>query len=112
MGGFLLKSEPLESDVLTNVMHALERHPKVAFVHRMNTGAARLKGFYVRFGFKGSPDIHGVLKGGRALYCETKRPSTNLDPDQVIFRDKAIQAGAMYFIARRIEDVFDALEPL
>lgn len=108
---FKLKpSEPLESDVLADVMHVLEWHPKVAIVYRMNTGAIKRGSRYIRFGFKGSPDIHGVLKGGRALYCETKRPSTDLDEDQIKFRDKALAAGACWFVARRIDDVLQALE--
>ena len=38
-------------------------------------------------GFKGLPDIGGVLPGGRAFFCEVKRPGKRPTPHQV---------GAMY----------------
>jgi len=111
----LTQPEPLESQVLRNVLHALSHHPLVARCWRMNTGGAYLAGKgggqqFVRFGFPGSPDIYGFLKDGRALYVEVKRPSGRVSPEQKAFLEAAAHHGCMAFVARGIDDVMTALE--
>jgi hypothetical protein len=111
----LTRPEPKESQVQSAVLRALELHPAVAKVWRVNTGAGKLlnaKGTsrFIRFGFPGCPDIHGFMKDGRAIYCEVKRPSGEVDERQAAFIDAAKRAGCVAFIARRVDDVFQALE--
>jgi len=110
----LTRPEPLESQVLRAVLHALSVHPKVARAWRNNTGSGHLKrgdgaSQYIRFGFKGSPDIHGFMCDGRALYVECKRPITDVSPEQRLFLDEARRYGCVAFVARSVDDVFSAL---
>ncbi|MDE2022406.1 MAG: VRR-NUC domain-containing protein, partial [Patescibacteria group bacterium] len=102
---------PLERDVLAAVLAALRLHPKVALAYRMNTGGMQdAHGNHVRFGFPGSPDIHGMLKNGRALYVECKRRDTKPTPDQQAFLDRVNRHGGLAFVARSIDDVLLALD--
>lgn len=112
----LKRPEPKESDVQRAVLHALALHPAVAHAHRMNTGVFRPQrrdgstGF-VRAGFKGCPDVVGMLKGGRALYVEVKRPSGKTTDDQEQFLAQATRDGAVAFVARSADDVYRVLDP-
>jgi hypothetical protein len=63
----------------------------------------------MRFGFKGCPDIHGMLRGGRALYIEVKRPSGKATPEQAEFLARAVEHGGCAFVARSIDDVTKGL---
>ena len=56
-----------EAAALVEVLKALNTHPTVAWCERMNSGAARIGARFVRFGFKGCPDVLGQLKDGRLL---------------------------------------------
>lgn len=114
----LTPTEPTEAVVLAAVLRYLQCHPKVAWVARMNTGAGMFAhgkaapSRFTRFGFKGSPDIHGMLKGGRALYVEVKRPSkrNNVSPEQASFLERASKHGGLAFIACSIDDVREVLD--
>jgi hypothetical protein len=113
---FRLKApEPKENDVLTSVLQALLYHPQVADAYRMNTGAGKLlfadgtSSRFIRFGKKGSPDIHGYLVDGRALFVETKRPSGRKRKEQIEWIERARRHGCAAFFARRIEDVKEQL---
>jgi hypothetical protein len=93
------------------VLTALLYHPRVADAYRMNTGAGKLlfadgtTSRFIRFGKKGSPDIHGYLKDGRALFVETKRPSGRKRKEQVEWINRASRHGCVAFFARSIDDV-------
>lgn len=111
----LKRPEPTEAQVLAAVKGALSVHKSVAWFERMNSGAGRLdrgnghSGQFMRFGFKGCPDIIGQLKDGRALFVEVKRPSGKPTPEQQVFLDMASDNGACAFVARSADDVFTAI---
>jgi hypothetical protein len=101
----LTRSEPKESQVLKTVLRALELHPAVAKVWRMNTGAGKLvrasgASQWINFGFSGSPDIYGYTKSGKAIFCEVKRPSGVVTPEQQAFIQEAQKHGCVAFVAR------------
>jgi hypothetical protein len=103
-----------EAQVLASVLAALSRHPTVARCWRQNTGSGKLvRGSgvsqYIRFGFKGQPDIGGFMKDGRALYVECKAVGGRLTPEQAAFLEAASAAGCVAFVARNIDDVWEAL---
>lgn len=50
-----------------------------------------------------------MLKGGRALYVEVKRPSGKTTPEQAAFLQSAAKDGALAFVARSADDVYLAL---
>lgn len=110
----LTRPEPKEADIQSAILRALKAHPAVAFFFRMNTGAMAVgegkSRRFVRFGPKGSPDIHGYLKDGRALYIECKTRTGRVSPEQQEFHDRARQAGAVAIIARSVSDVWDVLD--
>ena len=87
-----------ESQVMDAVQRILATHPKVALHWRQNTGAAKLKGFYVKFSFKGAADWLGMLEGGRFLAVECKGTGGKASPDQVAFLDNVRKAGGLALI--------------
>jgi hypothetical protein len=110
----LTRPEPREADVLSAILRTLGIHPAVVWYARMNTGSGKLThangvSQWIRFGFPGCPDILGQLKDGRLLGIEVKRPSGVVRPEQQAFINKATAGGAVVFIARSVDDVWDAL---
>lgn len=61
-----------EAAALHEVLKALHAHPAVAWAERMNSGAVRVGGRFIRFGWPGCPDLLGQLKDGRLLGVEVK----------------------------------------
>jgi hypothetical protein len=55
------KNTKPEAGALREVLQALNAHPDVAWVERMNSGAAKIGNRFVRFGWKGCPDVLGQL---------------------------------------------------
>ena len=102
---------PTEAQVLRAVMQRLERHPAVARAWRQNSGAGMLTrrsgaaSQWIRFGFKGQPDVCGYLNDGRALFVEVKKPSGEVTPEQAEFLQSARSAGCVAFVARSVDDV-------
>lgn len=101
-----------EAAALCEVLKALRAHPAVSWCERMNSGAARVGGRFVRFGFVGCPDVLGMLRDGRLLGVEVKAPKGKLRPEQAIFLERINDAGGVGFVARDCRDVMQALGPL
>jgi hypothetical protein len=106
--------EPKEADVLRAVLTLLAMHPRVAWAHRMNTGAGKVvrRGSvsqFMRWGFPGCPDVLGQLTDGRVLAVETKRPSGELTPEQAAFLERVRSNGGVAVVARSVDDVMGAL---
>lgn len=95
-----------ESDVLAGCLELLTRHQKVAFAFRMNVGAARTlvladgvtRERFIRFGFPGCSDIIGMLKDGRFLAVECKRPGEKPTDTQQAFLDVVNTAGVAWWV--------------
>lgn len=98
-----------EAAALAEVLTALRAHPAVAWAERMNTGAALVQGRFIRFGFKGCPDVLGQLKGGRLLGVEVKAQAGRLRPEQALFLARIRAAGGVAFVARDCRDVLREL---
>ncbi|SDY38168.1 VRR-NUC domain-containing protein [Nitrosomonas halophila] len=103
------RNRKLESGALVEVTKALETHASVAWVRRMNTGAAKIGGRFVRFGWPGCPDLIGQLTDGRFLGVEVKGPDGRLRTDQKIFIGIIASHGGVAFVARNCSDVFENL---
>lgn len=117
MKPFRLKHpEPKEADVLRAVLTFLSMHPRVAWAHRMQSGAGKLvrgKGAsqFLRFGWPGASDIVGQLKGtGQFLAVECKRPSGTTTPEQEAFLARVRDSGGVAVVARSVDDVIEALK--
>ena len=104
------KSKPLEADSLREVMQALKTHELLAWWERQNTGAAKVGGRFIKYGWIGCSDILGQLKDGRLLAVECKRPKGGkLSSDQLHFLDMVRNHGGVAFVATNLHDVLDNL---
>jgi hypothetical protein len=98
-----------EAAALVEVLKALKTHPGVAWCERMNSGGARIGARFVRFGFKGCPDVLGQLREGRLLGVEVKAKAGRLRPDQSAVLERIRGAGGVAFVAHDCRDVFREL---
>ena len=98
-----------EAAALVEVLKALNTHLAVALCERINSGAARMGARFVRFGFKGCPDVLGQLRDGRLLGVEVKAKAGRLRPEQAIFLERIRGAGGVAFVARDLRDVLREL---
>ena len=105
------KGKP-EAAALVEVLATLRNHPAVAWVERQNSGAIRVGGRFVRFGWRGCSDVLGQLTDGRLLACEVKARSGRLQPEQADFLDRVRRFGGVGIVARNANDVIAALGPL
>ncbi len=104
------KNDRPEAAALREVLQALTAHSAVAWCERMNSGAARIGSRFVRFGWKGCPDVLGQLKDGRLLGVEVKAAKGRLRPEQSAFLDRIRCAGGVAFVARDCRDVMRELD--
>ena len=103
------RNDHKEAAALVEVLKALRTHTAVAWCERMNSGAARMGARFVRFGFKGCPDVLGQLNDGRLLGVEVKGPTGRLRPEQSVFLERIRFAGGVAFVARDLRDVLREL---
>lgn len=74
-----------------------------SFLWSNNTGATKKRGFYMRFGYPGSPDIIGCING-RFCGFEIKVGKDKWRDDQKLFCDRIKKAGGLYFLVKSIEE--------
>ena len=98
-----------EAAALVEVLKAVRAHPLVEWCERMNSGAAKVGGRFIRFGWPGCPDVLGQLKDGRLLGVEVKSHTGRLRPEQTIFLERIRGAGGVAFVARDLRDVLREL---
>ena len=101
-----------EAAALVEVLKAVRAHPVVAWAERQNSGAAKVGGRFIRFGWPGCPDVLGQLKDGRLLGVEVKAAKGRASPEQVAFLERIRGAGGVAFIAHSLRDVVRELGPL
>lgn len=99
-----------EAAALVEVLTTLRAHSTVAWAERMNSGAAKIAGRFIRFGWAGCPDVLGQLKDGRLLGVEVKAGNGRLRPEQSIFLERIRDAGGVAFVARDCRDVLRELD--
>lgn len=99
-----------EAIVLSSVLHYLRARRGVAWIMRMNTGAMKLDGRFMRFGVKGCSDIIGQMQDGRFLAIECKSAEGRCTREQQAFLDRVKRHGGIAGVARSIDDVDDILE--
>ena len=101
-----------EAFALVEVLTAQSTHLAVAWYENMNGGAAHMGARFVRFGFKGCPDVLGQLRDGRLLGVEVKAKTGRLRPEQAVFLERIRGAGGVAFVARDLRDVLRELGTL
>jgi len=101
-----------EAQVQFQILSLWGAHPRLR-IARMNTGAAVLKGRFVRFGVPGTADIVGLIAPtGRMLQIECKAARGKQRDAQLVMQRVVTAMGGLYIVARRIEDVDEALAAL
>lgn len=81
------------------------------FCWRNNSGAYRAGARFVRFGYVGSADILGVVRG-RFLAVECKAGKNVQSDSQLEFQAAVERCGGVYVLAYSVEDVAVALSRL
>ena len=104
------KNSRPEAAALLEVLKALRAHPAVAWAERMNSGAAKVGGRFIRFGWPGCPDVLGQMKDGRLLGVEVKSQTGRLRPEQAVFLERIRAAAGVAFVARDCRDVLRELQ--
>lgn len=101
-----------ESAVQKLILSGLRIHPKVAWVGRYNSGGMYgSRDQYVQFNnVAGQSDLMGMLKGGRLLAIEVKRPGGVATEAQQRFLDRINAGGGIGIVATGWDDVARALE--
>ena len=99
-----------EAAALVEVLKAVRAHPLVEWCERMSSGAAKVGGRFIRFGWPGCPDVLGQMKDGRLLGVEVKAKAGKLRPEQAVFLERIRGAGGVALVARDCRDVFDNLK--
>ena len=99
-----------EAAALLEVLKAVRAHSLVAWAERQNSGAAKVGGRFIRFGWPGCPDVLGQLKDGRLLGVEVKAAQGRASPEQVAFLERIRGAGGVAFIAHDLRDVVRGLK--
>ena len=98
---------PTEAQTQKLILSWLRLHG--AWVIRINGGAIKTEGRFIRFSdTKGCPDLL-VCWRGRLVGIECKRKGGKASPDQLACIDAINRAGGVAFVARGIEDVERAL---
>ena len=104
------KTSRLEADSSAEVIQALRTHDTVAWVRRQNTGAAKVGGRFIKFGWTGCTDLLGMMKNGRLLAVECKRlKGGKLSVEQAHFISMVNEFGGCAFVATSATDVFNNL---
>lgn len=101
-----------ESHVVHAILAAWGAHPRLR-IARVNTGAALLRGQFVRFGVPGTADICGVIApSGRLLMIECKTATGKQRKAQVTMQRVVTAMGGVYVVARSLADADAVLVPL
>jgi hypothetical protein len=101
-----------ETLIVKSILGALQlKYKNRAKFWRNNTGATKTEtGGFVRFGALGSPDILGILQGGRFVALEVKTAKGRTSPAQESWLAEALQLGAVAGVARSIDDAFALID--
>lgn len=85
-------------------------YPKQVRAWRNQTGALRDEhNRLVRFGLTGSPDIIGIIKGGRFFGIELKTSTGRQSEAQKLFEAMVRDLGGIYILARSATEALSAL---
>jgi len=104
-------SAQTEASVLTAIRDYLRLHRDVAFCWRMQSGVFVDGERMIRVGFKGLPDLIGMLRyTGRLFAIEVKRPGGKATPEQHEVLDWVRKQGGLAGVASSIEEAIVIVE--
>ena len=97
-----MKKNKEEAELQNSIMEWLDLHK--VFHWRNNTGALKTENRFIKFGYKGSPDIICVY-GGQFIGIECKSPKGKQNENQKEFQKKLEKAGGTYLLVKNIDTV-------
>lgn len=101
-----------ETNIQNRILVAVSQIPD-SFFWRNNTGAAFIKGRLVRFGYLGSPDIIGCVRGKFVgIEVKTTDKDSKQRESQRNFERLFTSAGGVYILARSAEEAMNQLSLL
>ena len=78
---------------------------------RTNSGMVKRGSRWIRMAPEGTPDIQGILPGGKSIFVENKSNGSALTPEQTAWIIKAQRQGAHVIVALKgLEDVVNYYE--
>lgn len=80
-------------------------HLKGCYCHRINNAPTRHRSNTIK---KGTPDILGCDKKGRALAVEIKFGKDVMSEHQIEYRKEFEKRGGLYVVCRKVEDLIEA----
>jgi hypothetical protein len=99
------KSKPVEQDLTRAILQALTTQLGV-FCWRNNSGTMpaehKGKARYIHMSPTGSPDIFGILRGGKLFGIEVKSKTGKQSAKQEAWGNRMIKLGAHYDVVRSI----------
>ena len=98
-----------EAQLQSSIIEWLYLHD--IFHWRNNTGALKIGNRFVKFGFKGSPDIICVYRGW-FIGIECKSATGRQSANQEDFEKKLKEAGGAYLLVKNIDTVINYFEDL
>jgi len=95
-----------ESEIQLAILKHLRAKGVMCWRAQPHTYNAKL-GFHVSspYAMSGQPDIIAILDGGIFCGIEVKTAKGKQSPDQILFQKRAERLGALYIVARSIEDI-------
>ncbi len=106
----MIKSKVKESQIQKAILEYLQLR-RIYCWKNHSTGIFNAKGGgFIPTGKPGISDILGILKGGRFLAIEVKKPGGKLSDYQVEFIDDINERGGLAFVAYSIDDVITKLK--
>lgn len=101
-----------EQLLMKSILEALQlRYKSQGHFWRNNTGAVKTEGGrWLSFGQVGSPDILGVLQGGRFVALEVKTAKGKTSEAQEAWLSRAKDLGAIAGVVRSIDEAFSLIE--
>lgn len=99
----------LERDIKKELLERLKKRPDV-YAWTAASGLVKGAGGTFRTNVKGIADVCGILKGGYALYIETKRPGQKQRDTQTEFQAKIEHLGGLYIVAYSAQEAIDEID--
>ena len=96
-----------ESEIQAAVLACLRAHGILCWKQNREKGNWRRAS---HVGFRGMPDIVGVLPGGQAVFVEVKRPGEGLSPYQDGAHRMLVAQGAKVATVRSVDDIKEWLD--
>jgi hypothetical protein len=106
-----LASERLETDIQKSILAYLSLFGFFWKARTTGLWDAKRKIFRTSM-MKGVSDIVGVLRGGRFMSVEVKRPGHEPTPHQILFMQRVRAAGGIAIVASSVENVSHILQQL